>query len=320
MSARHTAQIREVKSAPSYPTSQHCWFGFCTLQRLYAIATNRCLNARRSARRRPGPGTERAASSSCARLKKNAILLILAAGSFVQKGSAAAQCPRTNEQPKFNANRLKTGTFVYRDIERDRDVGHSEISVEEIPSSGNFRFSNVVTGDFSQRWEAITTSRFDPVSASLSFGEGAGAPAFDLNYHSGRVTGFVADRKGPTAGTKRPVNDSVPDGVVDQRLDWAAVSTVHVKSGGHFEFNVYDPAIGVSHVHVRIGHVESVRVPTGQFKVYPITYEIDKRTGTETYKVFVTKDEPRILVREEFPNGSVTELVSIDSSTTINGR
>ncbi len=216
-----------------------------------------------------------------------------------------------NAHSKFDAHRLKTGTFIYRDSEGQGEIGQSEITVEQISGSDTFSFSTAVSGKFSQRWRAVSTPGFAPISASLSLGEGAGTPAFDLKYGPGRVTGFVVDRKGPTAGTKRPVNDVVPRGVVDQRLDWAAVTASDLKSGGAFEFDVYDPSLGISHVAVRIGQVQVLRVPAGEFETFPVTYEIKKRTATESYRVFVSKEEPRILVREEFPDGAQSDLASI---------
>jgi hypothetical protein len=236
-----------------------------------------------------------------------ALLVVIALVSFLPMPSAT-QVPRFKDRPDFDARRLKTGTFVYRDREGSKDLGRSQISIEEIPSSGNFRFSNVVTGKFSQRWVAVTSSTLDPVSASLSFGEGDGSPAFDLTYSSGRVRGFVVDRKGPTAGTSRSVNAVVPADIVDQRVDWAAVSASGLQPNREFEFDVYDPSLGISHVLARVGQVQSIRVPVGEFETYPVTYRIEKRTGNETYKVFVSKDEPRMLIREEFPDGAVTDL------------
>jgi hypothetical protein len=43
---------------------------------------------------------------------------------------------------------------------------------------------------------------------------------------------------------------------------------------------------------------------------------MDKRSGAETYEVFVTQQRPRFLVKEEFPNGSVTELVELTGPTS----
>jgi hypothetical protein len=216
-----------------------------------------------------------------------------------------------NGHSKFDAHRLKRGTFSYRDRQDKGDIRQSKITVEQIPGANTYSFSTVVSGKFSQRWRVVTTSGLDPISANLSFGEGSGTPAFDLNYAAGQVTGFVVDRKGPTGGTKRRVKDAVPSGIVDQRLDWAAVTASNLKTGGAFEFDVYDPSSGISHVEVHIGEVQSLAVSAGDFETFPVVYEIKKRTASDRYRVFVTKEEPRILVREEFPDGTQSDLASI---------
>jgi hypothetical protein len=103
-----------------------------------------------------------------------------------------------------------------------------------------------------------------------------------------------------------------PGDIVDQRVDWAAVSASNLEPGQEFEFDVYDPSLGVSHVVVRAGAAQSITVPAGLFKVFRAIYEINKRTGVEKYQVFVTTAEPRMLVREEFPDGTASDLVSTD--------
>jgi hypothetical protein len=84
--------------------------------------------------------------------------------------------------------------------------------------------------------------------------------------------------------------------------------------GQEFKFKVYDPSTGNSLVSVRIGNSEKTVVPAGSFETVRISYRIDKRSGAETYEVFVTKQAPRFLVKEKFPNGSVTELVELTNS------
>lgn len=222
-----------------------------------------------------------------------------------------AESSPPNQQPKFDAHRLRTGRFEYRDSENGKELGTSRIVIADGPGSDTVTFSNLVRGTFSQRWQAVARFTFEPVSANLTFGEGPITPAFEISYKSGRVTGFVVERKGPNAGTKRAIDNSVGANVVDQRIDWAAVSASDFGAAPEFEFDVYDPGLGISHVLARRGPPQSVRVPAGQFEVYPITYEIRKRTGSEVYEVFVTKTEPRILVREDFPHGVESDLVLV---------
>jgi hypothetical protein len=210
------------------------------------------------------------------------------------------------EEAKFVANRLRTGTFVYQNLEGEKDIGKSEISIRKTPGASTFDFSNVVTGEFSQRWTAITKENLQPSSAKLSSGQGRGTPVFDLKYTSDRVTGFSVRK-----GSRRLVDDKIPLEVVDQRVDWAAVTASDLEPGRKFEFEVYDPNIGVSHVTVRVAAAASVKVPAGQFEVYRATYQIGKRTGVEQYRILVTVREPRMLVREVFPDGTTTDLVSV---------
>ena len=145
-----------------------------------------------------------------------------------------------------DARRLQTGTFMYRDLDHDKDVGKTEIVIRELRGSGNFCFSANITGKFSQNWQSIATSRFEPISAKLSFGEGTSiVPAFDLKYSSGKVAGFAFPRNAPA--TKRPVDASVPAGTVDQRIDWAAVLASDLETGREFaclDWSERQPHIG----------------------------------------------------------------------------
>jgi hypothetical protein len=154
------------------------------------------------------------------------------------------------------------------------------------------------------------------VSAKLTFGQGSAArTVFELAYQGSRVTGFITPRKEPSK--RREVNETTSDDTVDQRVDWAAVMTLkEYVEGQEFKFKVYDPSTGNSLVSVRIGKSETTAVPAGSFETVRISYRIDKRSGAETYEVFVTKQAPRFLVKEKFPNGSVTELAELTGPTS----
>jgi hypothetical protein len=216
----------------------------------------------------------------------------------------------------MDARRLKLGTFHYRDLEAGKQVGTGSITIQRIPESGNYRFSNVATfssgfsGFQSQRWQAIATPGLRPLFASLEFGgESRTSPVFELRYHSGRVGGFVVEHQGSQPTVKRPIDDPVPCDTVDQRIDWAAVISGALVPGQHMDFNVYDPGTGVSAVVVTVGSVEMVKTPGGDFAAIRVAYEVTKRGKAERYIVFASQSLPRFMVREEFPNGVITELV-----------
>jgi hypothetical protein len=233
--------------------------------------------------------------------------------SIVVLGAAlAASTAALAGSSEADANQLRTGRFSYRTTLQERDAGTSEISIREGPSRGTFVYSNHVTGQFSQQWEAIASADFTPISAQLSFGDGGTLhPAFELKYQARRVTGFVIPRHSDTAG-KRKVDVKILPGTVDQRIDWAAaISQKELISGHEFGFHVFDPGSGNSRVTARVVGPEQVQVPAGSFEAVRIVYEIQKSGGTEVYQVLTNVKGPRMLLKEEFPNGAVTELVKV---------
>jgi hypothetical protein len=228
---------------------------------------------------------------------------------------AVALAPVTAASPgssEANASQLRTGRFSYRTTMQERDAGSSEISIREGASRGTFVYSNHVTGQFSQQWEAIASANFAPISAKLSFGDGeALRPAFELQYKNGRVTGFVVPLHSDSGG-KRKVDVKVMPDTVDQRIDWAAaISQKELIRGREFAFHVFDPGSGNSQVTARVVGAEQVQVPAGNFEAVRIIYEIQKSSGTEVYQVLTNLNGPRMLLKEEFPNGAVTELVKV---------
>jgi len=216
---------------------------------------------------------------------------------------------QTPVSDQFIAKQLKTGRFLYRTLVQGKDGGTSEISIGEGASPDTFVYSNHVTGQLSQQWESVAGAHFQPISANLSFGEGENPrPAFDLKYEGSHVTGFFVRR---SSQEKVSVDDNVGPDTVDQRIDWAAaISQVILIAGHEFDFHVFDPGSGRSHVSARVAGSETVRVPAGTFQAIRIIYQIDKSSGRETYQVRTNIAGPRMLLKEEFPNGAVTACES----------
>jgi len=253
-------------------------------------------------------------------MKQIATLVILTAALLVLKQLAAQNVPSMVATAHFgsNAGRLKIGTFAYRDLDHGSEVGKGTITIRKLVNPERYNFSNDSTfaADFSgfrsQRWEAVATLTFEPISAMLAFVRGSEiVPVFDLQYRSDRVTGFVVERKGTTPGTRHPVDASVPVNTVDQRIDWAAVLAGNLESGERFDFNVYDPGTGVSRVTGRVGPLETVEVPAGTFRAYRIIYQMEKAGKTEHYQMLASQAFPHVMLREEFPNGVITELIQV---------
>jgi hypothetical protein len=211
-----------------------------------------------------------------------------------------------------------TGIFEYRDTDHGKQVGSAMIAIQRLAGSGNLRFiakadfAEDFSGFHSQRWEAVTSPEFRPMLAKLAFLRGDEVvPVFELRYESGKATGFVVSHRDSTQGIRQTVNAPVPYGIVDQRIDWAAILASDLETGEHIEFNVFDPGTGVSRVTAEVRPSAELRGPAGTFSAYRVDYQMEKRNGTEHFRLFVTKRLPHVMLREDFPNGVVSELVHI---------
>jgi hypothetical protein len=185
-----------------------------------------------------------------------------------------------------------------------REIAKFTVTVAKLPD-GNFRFTGEATG-FNQHWESIATQFFQPLSATLRMQRKDGEMySMNLTYDADRVTG--SQQTDSSASSK--IDNHIPAGTVDQRIDWAAVMASGLEIGDKLHFTVFDPTTGVSEVTGETIRAEQVTVPAGTYDAVRVIYEIAKSKGTERYEVLVTKSLPRMMVREDFPNGTSSELV-----------
>ncbi|MEP6994303.1 MAG: hypothetical protein ABI968_07260 [Acidobacteriota bacterium] len=250
------------------------------------------------------------------RRRAAAFLAILAAGAL----SALARAPEPDADPggaRFDAARLRTGSFVYRILERGQEVARITCTVRK-RSDDSYEFTGDATGGYSQHWEARATPSLQPTFAMLRIGTGERQSSFSLNYDGDHVTGQAvkagrpaASGKAPPAPEEKTIEERLPAGTVDQRIDWAAVLASRLETGQKFDFTVYDPWSGVSRVAGRVGDVEIIRVPAGAYEAYRLTYTITSSKGAEPYQMLATKDVPHMSVREDFPSGESSELVEV---------
>jgi hypothetical protein len=211
---------------------------------------------------------------------------------------------------QIDARRLQTGEFTYRDSAKGRVLGEGLITIQLNSSDASYHFSTQIFGFADQRWESVASPALTPISARLTFGKGTDQPtAFQLNYTDDKVTGFTTNRHAADPSAKIPVSASIDPNTIDQRIDWATVMAFDLHKGSRFEFDVYDPNSGSSEVRARVSPRRRIEVPAGSFHVLAITYWVKKSTGAERYIVYATESLPRFMVREDFPDGTISELV-----------
>jgi hypothetical protein len=223
---------------------------------------------------------------------------------------ALTQISPVNDGARFDARRLRLGTFQYSDSSNGKIVGKSSIRVQSSEGGRDYVFSNVVEGASDQRWKAVITQNFSPLSAELTFGgSGQQHKAFDLSYSANHVSG-VATTHDRNQFVDRHIDEEIAVDTVDQRIDWAAVMALRsYEKSEIFSFHVYDPKDGNSQIVATVKGIGTIHTKAGTFRVVRILYRTEKAGGAQTFEVFVNDQIPRFLVREVFPWGMTSELV-----------
>lgn len=110
-------------------------------------------------------------------------------GSLIIFGThAVTQTPRADTDSRFDAHRLRLGTFRYSDSSDGAVVGESKIGVQRSEGGHEYVFSNFGEGAADQRWKAVIAPDFSPVSAELAFWDGVQARAIAMALSIGTLT------------------------------------------------------------------------------------------------------------------------------------
>ena len=96
--------------------------------------------------------------------------------------------------------------------------------------------------------------------------------------------------------------------VIDQRVDWASMMAAHAPAQGSIAMRVFDPSTGLSDM---LGHFGDMQ-PMNGTPALRLDYTICKRKHLEAYTVYATRETPRHMLREDMPNGLVSELIRIE--------
>src|SRR4030095_13254918 len=125
--------------------------------------------------------------------------------------------PGASIENSSDAGRLRTGRFEYRMLKAGSEIARFTVAIEKLGNE-NFRFTGEASG-FNQKWESIATPLFQPISAMLRLQRKDGKMySMNLKYEDGHVTG--SQEKEFSAGES--IDNQVPPGTVDQRIDWAS--------------------------------------------------------------------------------------------------
>jgi hypothetical protein len=235
-----------------------------------------------------------------------AIILSVAA----QSGAAESCAPSadTSTRPSFDASLLKEGRFVYRTTLKGEFLGETALEVRRSGTTYRITMSAPKVG---QSWEAVVDRSFTPLSAQLAMRTRTGPYEMNLKYAGAHVTG--EERRG---GTVTPVKAQLDGVVLDQRVDWASVMALTAPRQGTLALHVFDPSSGASQMLGRIGAEQPLAGSWGDATALRLDYTICKREHVEEYTVYATRETPRYMLREDMPNGLVSELIRVEPLST----
>lgn len=237
--------------------------------------------------------------------------LIVLAAALPPVAHPATQCTETSQsraRPSFDASRLKEGRFVYRTTLKGEFIGETVLEIRRVDATWHITMD---APKIEQSWEATVDRSFSPLSAHLKMKKRNGPYEMTLVYAGGEVRGEERDADGVS-----PVAAKLSGVVLDQRVDWAAVMALAPPAtssrGSSAEMSVFDPSTGLSRM---LGEVGDARILSGLFgeaMSVALSYRICKRDHVENYVVHATRRTPRYMLREDMPNGLVSELIRIE--------
>jgi len=220
---------------------------------------------------------------------------------------AADVCPPAGDadtHPVFDASLLKEGRFTYHTTLRGESLGDTVIEVRR--DGPNYRIT-MNAPKIAQSWNASVRRDFAPLSAQLKM-RAHGAPyEMSLVYDGTKVTGVEKRVEGA-----KPVNATVTGVVLDQRVDWASMMAVKAPPGSSFAVGVFDPTTGSSPMLGKLGPTQPLEGAWGKASAVRLDYSLCKREHVENYTVFATEATPRTMLREDMPNGLVSELIRVE--------
>ncbi|HEV2112171.1 MAG TPA: hypothetical protein VGT99_12510 [Gammaproteobacteria bacterium] len=229
-------------------------------------------------------------------------------------GLAALAAAADQPAPRFDAARLKTGSFTYRDTVDGKPGSLSTSTIALLPD-GHYRF----TADFpafDQSWSTVATRAMGPVETTLKMRTRDGRHyLMTLKYAGPHVSGEAITSEsvdGRLPGADQSVAGDISADTVDQRIDWATVMTTDKKPGESFEFEVYDAKTASSRVSCAVSDAGMMDTPLGAVHAIKLQYTVYKASGTEVYTVYTSEVFPRAMLREDLPGGLTTLLVKAD--------
>ena len=210
----------------------------------------------------------------------------------------------------LEADRIREGTFGYSFRLQGKPLGELSLTVERT-SDGNLRVREELTGRISRSSSYVAAPDLSPISATMEATMGPLSLSQDLEYDGSRVTGKATvpetSGQGGRPSTRQvSVDTTLSAGTLDGNMNVAAVLGSPLSEDFQMQVPVFSPGEGVNSLEVSVTGRETVEVPAGRFE----TWAVELRGPEQTATVYVTRDAPHMMVKQEVAGQPVTVVLT----------
>ncbi len=213
----------------------------------------------------------------------------------------------------LDAGRLKRGQFRYSVSFQGNEVASTAISVADT-EEGMVEVSEEMSGMMgSQTTTYVVSPALEPISVDQRGQSQMGEARVDLAYSDGQVTGTATVPQGGQQGGQPQlqqvqVDTTLAAGTVDQNMVPAVLLSAPLAEGFEVDLPAFSPSSGVGQLSASVVGSETVEVPAGSFD----TWKVEVSQSGRKLNLWVTKETPRMLVRQAFAAQPLTlELQSV---------
>jgi predicted Zn-dependent peptidase len=203
----------------------------------------------------------------------------------------------------YDTSSLKNTSATYSVKYQEMNLGDMNVTLEK--KGEDFASSSAITGMISMKEDMTFGGDFEPKSYSFSMAAGPQNMSAQLSFADGKATGRV---EGGKDGGK-DIDVALVEGAILKNAVDILLSTLPLAAGAEFKFPVLDAQSGgMENVSISVMGEEDVMVPAGSYA----TYKVRVKSGDGEQIMYVQKDSPHWLVKQEVPaQGLNIELKSL---------
>jgi zinc protease len=203
----------------------------------------------------------------------------------------------------YDTSALKNLTATYSVKYQEMNLGDMNVTLEK--KGNQFNNASNITGMIQMTESMTFGSSFEPMNYKFQMAAGPQNASADVAVDGGVAKGQI---KGGKEGDK-DVNVPLVKGAIFKSTIDVLISTLKLETGKSYVFPVIDAQSGgLENLTINVTGEQDLTVAAGSFS----TYKVSVKSSDGEQVMYVTKDMPHVLVKQEVPaQGLNIELKSI---------